>query len=335
MAPCTRVVNFYGTTETPQAQSWYEPALDWPDDPLPAGHGIDGAVLLVLGPCGQPAAVGELGEVTIRSRYLATGYSDPDLTGRRFGLTAGGDPQDRFFRTGDLGRYRPDGAVVLAGRADGQVKIRGFRVETGEVQAALAALPGVRQAYVAVTGSGQDRRLIACAVPAQPTVSAAGLRSGLERVLPGYAVPAKITLLPRLPLTPNGKVDHATVARAARPSMAPHLAAGGPLAGRAEHIIAGVWREVLGIPAVGPSDNFFDIGGHSLALAAVAARLGERISRQVTVLELFRYPTIRELATHVDGQEGDPVFKRAAHRAAQRRRARPSVAPRAVEGGNP
>jgi amino acid adenylation domain-containing protein len=325
MAPGVRVVNFYGTTETPQAQSVYEPpAGPLPDaaGPLPAGRGIDGAMLLVLGPAGQPAAVGELGEVTIRSRHLAAGYLDPELTRRQFGTAPGGDPGDRFFRTGDLGRYRPDGVVVLAGRADGQVKIRGYRVETGEVEAALAGLPDVRQAHVVADGSGQQRRLIACAVPARSTVRPADLLAGLRRLLPEYAVPAEITLLPKLPLTRSGKVDTAAVIRAARRDAGPAARQNGrgALSGPTEHTIAGAWREVLGLPSIGPADNFFDIGGHSLAMATAAARLTERMGRQVTVLDLFRHPTVRELAAHLDGQTADPVFERADYRAAQRRR---------------
>jgi len=332
MAPGVRVVNFYGTTETPQAQSVYEPPAGPPGTggPLPAGRGIDGAMLLVLGPAGQPAAAGELGEVAIRSRHLAACYLDPELTRQKFGTAPGGDPGDRFFRTGDLGRYRPDGVVVLAGRADGQVKIRGYRVETGEVEAALAGLADVRQAHVAACGSGQRRRLIACAVPARSAVRAADLLAALRLLLPEYAVPAEITLLPRLPLTPNGKVDTAAVIRAAMrdAGQAARQDGRGALSGPTEHIIAGAWREVLGLPSVGPADNFFDIGGHSLAMATAAARLAERMDRQVTVLDLFRHPTVRELAAHLDGQTADPVFERADYRAAQRRRrARPIPVP--------
>ena len=333
LAPGARIVNFYGTTETPQAHAWYEPP-ERAEELLPAGHGADGAALLVLDAAGQPAAVGEVGEVVIRSRHLADGYTDAELTALRFGHVAGGDPDDRFFRTGDRGRYRADGAVVLAGRADGQVKIRGYRVETAEVAAALAGLDGVRQACVVAAGDGRERQLVACVVPAGPAVRPAGLLGGLRQRLPGYAIPARITLLPRLPLTPNGKVDHAAVLRAVAADLAaPARSDGsGGLAGPAEHAIAGAWREVLGIPGVGPHDNFFDIGGHSLALAAVQARLAERMSRQVTVLDLFRHPTIRELAAHLNGQETDPVFQRAAYRAAQRRQARRPRVPDAREG---
>jgi hypothetical protein len=287
-------------------------------------------MLLVLGPAGQPAAAGELGEVAIRSRHQAAGYLDPELTRQKFGTTTGSDPQDRFFRTGDLGRYRPDGVVVLAGRSDGQVKIRGYRVETGEVEAALAGLADVRQAFVTADGTGQQRRLIACAVPARSAVRAADLLAALRPLLPEYAVPAEITLMAKLPLTPNGKVDAAAVIQAARRDAGQVARQDGrnALSGPTEHTIAGAWREVLGLPSVGPADNFFDIGGHSLAMATAAARLAERMDRQVTVLDLFRHPTVRELAAHLDGQAANPIFERADYRAAlRRRRARPIPVP--------
>jgi len=205
-------------------------------------------------------------------------------------------------------------------------------VEIGEIEAALASRPDVRQACVIVTGTGARRRLHAYAIPAGPGVRAQDLLSGLRTQLPGYAVPAEITLLPGLPLTPNGKVDHAALPKSApRPQGKP----GGGLSGPTEHIIAGAWREVLGLPAVGAADNFFDIGGHSLAAAAVQARLVERLGRHIPVLDLFRYPTIRALGAHLDGQEPDPVFERAAYRAAQRRyHARRPTASGAGEGGN-
>jgi hypothetical protein len=194
----------------------------------------------------------------------------------------------------------------------------------------------VRQAHVTVTGEGEQRRLLACAVPDQPGVRAPGLLAGLREQLPGHAVPAEITLLPELPLTPNGKVDQAALLRAVAQAAAARgsrPAAGGGLSGRTEHVVAGTWREVLGLPAVGPSDNFFDLGGHSLTLAAAAAKLAGRIGRPVAVLDLFRHPTIRELAAHLDGQETNPVLQRAAYRAAQRRRqARPSPVPGAGGG---
>jgi amino acid adenylation domain-containing protein len=330
LAPGARVVNFYGTTETPQAQAWHD-VTDLGTTGhqtghqnshknshqnnhqaaraqlLPVGQGIDGAQLLVLGPHGQPAGVGELGEIAIRSRYLADGYADPALTADRFTVIPGGDADDRMFLTGDRGRYRVDGAVVLTGRADDQVKIRGFRVELGEVEAVLTAHPDVRQAFVIAEGSG-ERTLSAYVVPAR-----AGVR---EQQLPEYAVPASVILVPALPLTPNGKVDAAALPRG---PLRVNGGSPGELSSGTERVIAGVWREVLGLVRIGPHDNFFDVGGHSLTLVAVHAKLTRVLSRPVSVVDLFQYPSIRALAGHLDGAGRGGDLDRGLRRAAQRR----------------
>ncbi len=320
LAPRARIVNFYGTTETPQAQAYHEVTIDGDEadpggQPLPVGRGIDGAQILVLDATGRPAGVGEFGEVALRSRYLATGYADAALTRQRFTAAPGAIGSDRVFRTGDLGRYLPDGAVVLTGRADDQVKIRGFRVELGEVEAALMAHRDIRVACVTAPDDNGERLLHAYAVPARSGVHARQLHDHLRAHLPEYAVPANIILLSVLPLTPNGKVDRAALGKLGLPPRRRVE----ELVGRTERVIAGVWCEVLGLPRLGATDNFFDVGGHSLALVAIQAKLTALLDRPVPVIALFRYPSIRALAAHLDGAGRDDELDRAARRVAQRR----------------
>ncbi|MEV4836945.1 amino acid adenylation domain-containing protein [Nonomuraea sp. NPDC049486] len=315
VAPDARLVNAYGTTETPQAQAVHEIG-DPPDhgDPVPAGHGVDGAELLVLDAAGAPAAVGELGEVVVRSRRLAESYLDETLTRERFARER--DGETARYRTGDLGRYDPDGRVVLAGRADGQVKIRGYRVELGEVEAALLAHPGVRAAAATVAERPGGRVPLAYAVTDGPAVGQAELRRHLAASLPGYALPAELVLLPALPLTPNGKVDRA---RLPAPPPRPAPASGQEPATGTERLVAGVWREVLGLPSISAGANFFEIGGHSLATAQVQARLAASLGREVPIVDLFRFPTVRDLAAHLDGERRPAGWDRAARRVAARR----------------
>src|SRR5690606_17327061 len=264
-------------------------------EPVPVGHGVDGAELLVLAAGGTPAAVGELGEVVVRSRRLSEGYLDEALTRERFGH----DGAAGRYRTGDLGRYDPDGRVVLAGRADGQVKIRGYRVELGEVEAALLAHPGVRAAAATTAERPRGRVLHAYAVTTGPATGAGELRRHLAATLPAPAQPAELVLLPALPLTPNGKVD-----RAPPPAPPPRTAPanGHDPATATERLIAGIWREVLGLPGISAGANFFEIGGHSLATAQVQARLATALGREVPIVDLFRFPTVRTLAAHLDGE---------------------------------
>jgi non-ribosomal peptide synthetase component F len=185
VAPAARVVNFYGATETPQAVAFHPV----PDDPgagaLPVGRGIDGVQLLVLAPSGEPAGVGELGEVAVRTRHLARGYlDDPAATAERFPAAPwSGDPADRLYRTGDLGRYRPDGVVELAGRADRQVKVRGFRIEPAEVEAALRLHPAVRDR--AGGRARRGRRPAAGGVGGRGRRGRRALRAHLRPLLPG------------------------------------------------------------------------------------------------------------------------------------------------------
>ncbi len=322
LAPAARLVNVYGTTETPQVHAWHQiGAVRDSPRPVPVGRGIDGSLLVVVDPSGRPAGVGELGEVVVRSRHLAEGYLDPVLTAERFAATPGADDRDdRLYRTRDLGRYRPDGTVEVVGRADDQVKIRGFRVELGEIEAALLAHPDVVAASavpIASVGADIGERVVrAYAVPARAGLHPQELLDHLRARLPDHSMPAGVELLPALPRTPSGKVDRAAL------RSPPPRPAGGPadeLGDDTERAVAEVWRSVLGVAQVEPSANFFELGGSSLAIIAVQARLHRRLGREVAVVDLFRHPTVRSLAAHLGGDGRGPGLDRAARRAALRR----------------
>ncbi|HKH48447.1 MAG TPA: amino acid adenylation domain-containing protein [Thermoanaerobaculia bacterium] len=285
LAPEVTCVNFYGATETPQAMGWHvvDPAA--PDDgrPVPLGRGIEGAQLLVLTETGRLAGVGEVGEIHIRTPYLALGYlDDPALTRERF-------LPGQLYRTGDLGAYLPDGQVRPLGRADRQIKIRGFRVEPAEIEAALARQEGVREALVLLRGE----RLVAYVVPATP--SPAALRQALRDTLPSYMVPAAIVALDALPLTPNGKVD-----RAALPD--PEHEEAGFVAPRdpIEALLAEIWAGVLGLERVGAFDEFFALGGHSLLATQVVSRIRESFGVDLPLRALFEAPTLESLARRIE-----------------------------------
>ncbi|HYX24263.1 MAG TPA: amino acid adenylation domain-containing protein, partial [Thermoanaerobaculia bacterium] len=239
-APGAGVVNLYGSTETQRAVSFH--VADVADagsggrsrQVLPLGRGMKDVQLLVLRAGAGPAAlagISEVGEICLRSPHLAAGYlGDPELTREKFQVNPfTGLPGDRIYRTGDLGRYLPDGEVAFAGRRDLQVKVRGFRVELGEVEAALGRLPGVREAVVVARQDAPadpgDRRLVAYVVPVpepadRPALEVRDLRDALSATLPAYMVPAAFVLLERLPVTPNHKVD-----RRALPAPEPGRAA--------------------------------------------------------------------------------------------------------------
>jgi amino acid adenylation domain-containing protein len=318
------IVNAYGTTETPQLQAMHVigDMVSAASGAVPIGRGVNGNQLHVVNDLGAPATIGELGEVVVRGRNLATGYTDASLDPERFADNERTeDGGDRMFRTGDLGRYNARGEVVLAGRRDGQVKIRGFRVELGEIEAALASHPQVSAAAAAVHSIGGEPWLVAYAVPRRAGVLASALREHVGGLVPDYACPVEVLLLPEIPLTRNGKVDRAALPPPAtvRPESG-HAEATTPT----ERQISLVWRQVLRLPRISVTANFFEIGGNSLAIVAVQARLLSDLGRRVELVDLFRFPNVRALAAHIDGGKRSPGLDRAARRLAAQRRHVPS-----------
>jgi amino acid adenylation domain-containing protein len=303
LAPNAEAVNFYGATETPQAMGFFRIPGDVAavGPAVPVGRGIEGVDLLVVTPSGTLAGIGERGEIAVRTPYLSRGYlNDAELTAARFipnPLT--GDPADRVYRTGDLGRYRLDGAVEPAGRVDGQVKVRGFRVELGEIEAALAKHPAVAEAVVAARGTDPHRALVAYAVPREGAgIEAQALRAHLKSILPDYMVPAAFVAIAAVPLTANGKVDR----RALPEPEAVAAADSRPAAPRTptEEILAEVWAEVLRLESVGVNDDFFALGGHSLLATRLLARVQNALGVVVPLRALFEGPTVAELAGRVE-----------------------------------
>jgi acyl carrier protein len=203
-----------------------------------------------------------------------------------------------MYRTGDLARWRDNGIIEFIGRRDRQVKIRGFRVEPGEIEAALASHPAVREAAVVVqTGTDGARRLIGYVTGMDVGGDGAALKGFLQARLPDYMVPFTIVLLEAMPLTANGKVD-----RAALPEPVQGRADGQVLPPRTpeEKTLARIWSEVLGVPTVGLSDHFFELGGHSLLATQVIARLRHEIGVDVPLRTLFTAPTLETLAAEVE-----------------------------------
>ncbi len=315
LAPGVRCVNFYGTTETPQAMSWYVPGPRLPSGRrLPVGHGIDGVQLLVLNAADQLAGVGEVGEVHVRTPYLSLGYlGEGSLTRERFVTNpATGEAGDRLYRTGDLGRFRPDGTVDLAGRRDRQLKVRGFRIEPGEIEAALARLPAVREAVAVLRGgapAGEEgeagrRGVWAYLVPPPGMTELPGdgeLRAALRGSLPEAMLPAGFVWLERLPLTPNGKVDAAALpdpaVRGERGGAA--LAAAAPRT-PTEQTLAGFWAALLGLERAGIHDDFFALGGHSLLATQLVSQVREAFQVDLPLRLLFQAPTVAAFAPLVD-----------------------------------
>jgi amino acid adenylation domain-containing protein/non-ribosomal peptide synthase protein (TIGR01720 family) len=267
------------------------PERAWIGRPLP---GVEVRVVDRRSPAGAPVPLGVPGELWIGGPGVARGYfRRAELSAERFVVVDG----RRFYRTGDLVRQVPaaGGALEFLGRTDFQLKVRGFRIEPGEVEAALARHPAVRESVVTSASlAGTDRQLVAYVVAGgepMPTVLAEELRAFLRALLPEHMVPAVFVLLPALPLTPNGKVDRAALPA---PTLAAAPGATPPRDAR-EELLAAIWREVLGRDRVGVHDNFFQLGGDSILSIQVVTR-ARRAGLLVTPQQLFEHQTIAALA---------------------------------------
>ncbi|MFL6291918.1 MAG: amino acid adenylation domain-containing protein [Thermoanaerobaculia bacterium] len=305
IAPSVVCVNLYGSTETQRSVSFFEvpragSALG--KEVLPLGRGMEGCQLLVLNRSGALAGIGEAGEIHLRSRHLARGYlGDEALTAERFlpnPLVAAPEEGDRVYKTGDLGRYLPDGGVEFAGRADFQVKLRGFRIELGEVEAALARFPGVRECVVIVREDRPgDRRLVGYLVgsllPAEVAAAQRDLRAFLAARLPDYMVPTSFVTLPALPLTRTGKVDR----RALPPPVEEHREAERAVEkSPVEELLAGIWSDLLGVSGVAPEDSFFELGGQSLLATRMISRVRTVLGVDLPLRAVFEEPTLAGFA---------------------------------------
>ncbi|MFI0939933.1 amino acid adenylation domain-containing protein [Streptomyces sp. NPDC021020] len=308
-ARARRLLNVYGPTET----TVWSTVWEVPENPVRVtiGSPLANTTVHVVDPLGATAPVGVPGELLIGGAGVADGYHGrPDLTAERFVEREG----ERVYRTGDVVRRLADGTLEFFGRSDDQVKLLGHRIEPGEVAAALESYPGVRQAAVVV----RDESLVAYWVAgSDPGAGTSGerLRAHLAGLLPGYLVPARYVLLDALPLTPNGKVD-----RKALPSAGDEPAGGGrPPGTPAERLVAELLGEVLEVGAVHADDDFFALGGHSLRAAMLTARLSARIGVRVPVADIFRNPTVEQLARLVEsaapGATAAPVPRPAGTRA--------------------
>ncbi|MEJ8277544.1 non-ribosomal peptide synthetase [Pseudonocardia spirodelae] len=294
--PGVPLVNAYGLTETSDDTNHAVLRSAPADGRVPLGAPVPGVKVYVVDPDLQPVPLGAPGEIVFSGVCVGRGYvNDPDRTAAAFGRDPH-RPGQRLYRSGDHGRWRPDGQLEFLGRRDNQVKLRGFRIEIGEIENALLRVPGVRDACVVVAQTPGGPQLAAFHAGDGP--DAAGVRAELARSLPGYMVPPAVHRLDPLPVTANGKIDRkALAARAsaagAAAAPAPSGADAGELTAAQRRVVDAVTR-VLDLPAgaVGPSDDFADLGGSSLS----AVKLVIALERAVTVRQVLDHPVLSDLA---------------------------------------
>ncbi|MEU6166882.1 non-ribosomal peptide synthetase [Streptomyces tanashiensis] len=297
-ARTARLFNVYGPTET----TIWSTCAEIPADPeqVRIGRPIANTQVYVADAHLRPTPLGIPGELLIGGDGVARGYlGRPELTAERFVPNPFGPPGTRLYRTGDQAVRTPDGDLDFLGRIDDQVKIRGHRIELGEIESALLEHPALAQAAVAVrTEDDGEPFLAGYLVPATgaPAPDPSGLRDFLTRTLPAAMTPQRWLVMERLPLTPNGKLDRRALPVPAREAPAPQAAGTGD---ETTETVRRIWAEVLNLPDVGPEDDLFDLGGHSLTVVQIAARIRDALGVDVDFDVFFDIPTPAAIAAAV------------------------------------
>jgi acyl-coenzyme A synthetase/AMP-(fatty) acid ligase/acyl carrier protein len=294
-----------GCTEVGWATSAIIPdGFVFPVEGDPIGYPYRGKKILVLDDEGHEVAHGEIGEIAVKSPYLSPGYwQNPELTRAKF-LPDPEGGAERIYLTGDLGRMMPDGFLIHLGRKDLMVKIRGYRVELEEVERELLKHPGVEDTALAVRDrKNGEKCLVAYVVSrSQPGPTVDELRGFLRHKLTDYMIPSAFVMLDALPMTPNWKVDRRALPDPdkSRPELdTPFVAPRTPI----EEELARLWCQVLSVDQVGIHDNFFDLGGHSLAATRIVSEVIRGFQLEIPLQSLFRSPTVAEMAAVITANQ--------------------------------
>lgn len=302
--PDCKIINGYGPTENTTFTCCHtidRAGLD--QGAIPLGRPIGNTTVYILDEAMEPVPVGVAGEMYLGGDGLAREYwRQPDLTTSHFLLNPFSKaPGARFYKSGDVGRWRADGVIEFAGRRDDQVKVSGYRIELGEIETAFRQHEKVRDAAVAVRERRPgSREFVAYLISAaRPEPSADDLREFLRRTLPDAAIPVDYVFVDVFPLTSNGKVDRRALSDLGQPSTR----TSSPPQTTLERTISALWREVIGHPdEIGVNENFFDLGGSSLRVIEVHARLERALHRSFPLTALFQYPTIQSLSAFLDSE---------------------------------
>ena len=305
--PGVELHNLYGPTEAAVGVTFWPCKPGSSDRVVPIGRPGANTQIHILDAALQPVPIGVGGELMIGGAQVARGYlGRAELTAEKFIPNPFG--RGRLYKTGDLARYRPDGAIEYLGRLDHQVKLRGFRIELGEIEDALRQHASIRDAAVALREDGGEKRLAAYCVlrvsaavetPEGRQTTVSNLTASLRAKLPDYMLPSIFVFLDALPLSANGKLDRRALPAPEWQQRQSGTEYEAPR-NETESKIASVWQQILKMERIGVHDDFFDLGGHSLAAMRVVNRLRDSLSPSLNVLQIFEHPTVASLAEAID-----------------------------------
>jgi amino acid adenylation domain-containing protein len=309
--PESILVILFATSETATIRNYFiERAGVSADDAVPVGYPVEGKSVSLVDEAGGVLGPGRIGEIAVKSRYLAVGYwRQPELTRAKF-LPDPDHGAERTYLTGDMGQLNDDGCLFHLGRKDDRVNIRGYTVEPLEIERCLLEYPAVKAAAVVgrVSDSGEPILVGYCVPVLDADLRADALIRFLRASLPSHMVPAKLVMLERLPLTPNGKVDRQVLPDPGRcrPALeSPYVSPRTDI----EKALVDIWSEVLSVDSIGIHDNFFDLGGHSLAATRVVSRVISQFQLEIALQSLFQSPTVAEMAAVITDHQGKQVGK--------------------------
>ncbi|MGY1843720.1 Pls/PosA family non-ribosomal peptide synthetase [Modestobacter sp. SYSU DS0875] len=327
--PGRRILNTYGPTETTVTCTMAEL---YPGKPVTIGRPLPTYRVTLLNDERRPVANGEVGEICVGGPGVALGYVNrPDLTADRFLPDPHGFPGERLYRTGDLGRFLPDGELEYLGRADSEVKVRGHRVDLQEIEGMLLQHDRVTAAVVKLIPAPETGgELAGYVIPRSaddPDGLVAELHDMLLRQLPPYMVPSFLDVVDTIPMLPSGKADRKALPDPQGPRLVRDTGEFAPPETPVEAWIAGLWEEAFGLPAgsVSVEADFFDaLGGHSLLAARIVSTMrSSDLGAGLSILELYRHPTVRSLAAHLEedagsGAAAEPHLRRPAQSSRRR-----------------
>ncbi|AOM39416.1 non-ribosomal peptide synthetase [Xenorhabdus hominickii] len=289
--------NLYGPTEAAIDVTAWQCVPDSYSGQVPIGRPISNIQIYILDAHGQPVPMGISGEIHIGGVGVARGYLNlPELTAERFIADPfNPDPDARLYKTGDLGRWLPDGSIAYLGRNDFQVKIRGLRIELGEIETCLTQCAGIREAVVvARENETGDKRLVAYLIPdIDYTLNISQLREQLSKNLADYMIPSAFVMMETFPLSPNGKLDRKALPAPAHSAMSTREYSAPE--GETEEQLATIWQELLGLDRVGRYDNFFELGGHSLLVLQLQSQIKKTFDVELSIHQLFSHPILCQL----------------------------------------
>ncbi|MFK7774118.1 MAG: amino acid adenylation domain-containing protein, partial [Saprospiraceae bacterium] len=298
--PKTKLLNQYGPTEATVGATIYITPENFEGEKVPIGKPIDYVQVLILNEKLKKVRIGEVGEIHIGGNGVARGYLNrKELTREKFIQNPFG--KKKLYKTGDLGKYLPDGNIDFVGRADHQVKLRGYRIEMGEVEAAISQHPNVRETVVEIFGEkSADQKLVGYLTLKKGTLlNATQLRDFLVEKIPEYMIPSTFMFLEKMPFAASGKIDRLNLPQPnnARPELEQKFVASET---SLEDWLTQLWQEALGLEKIGIDDKFFELGGNSLQAAAFVAKVQKELNETVFIVSIFEAPTVREYAKFLE-----------------------------------